>query len=306
MRQTLSIPLPPRDPIRRHLRGCVAVLVLAAPVAAPAAAADSVPGEAQGTLASPAATFGVVTPLLAAGQAPAPAAARAGRPEPSAADAPPANAVSAPAEGAPEAARFPHGGVEDRVVAAAVSAIGVPRGKNINPAFVEEVFAEICRLGIREPQIVMRQAMLETGWLRAPFLMKRNNLFGFRYRSYLTFDDWKESVRYYRDWQARRYKDSDPSYYAFLTRIRYGAPNYLQHLRKIRWERECAPAPSPLLPASAEPAPAPAETLAHPDLPSRVEAVVPPPLGEAGAASVAPPPGEGLSLPPAAPLRAAP
>lgn len=123
---------------------------------------------------------------------------------------------------------------------AMIATLRIPRGKNIDPVFVRDVFAEICRLGIREPQIVMRQAMLETGWLRAPFLMKRNNLFGFRYRTYLSFPHWKDSVRYYRDWQARRYKSSDVSYYAFLTRIRYGVPSYVQHVKKIRWDSDCS------------------------------------------------------------------
>lgn len=104
-----------------------------------------------------------------------------------------------------------------------------------------QVFSEICSLGIREPQIVMSQALLETGQFKANFLMERNNLFGFRAQRYLSFRNWKESVRYYRDWQARRYKPSDKSYYTFLTRIRYGAPTYAQHLQQIPlWKHDCS------------------------------------------------------------------
>lgn len=251
---------------RRLLRACVAVLALVAPVYGLAQPAPE-PSPAQ---VEPAAGTGEGGPPIAIVKETAP-------PDPAA----------APSPGDDRA--LPSGGVGDRVVKTAVTAIPAPRGKGIDRAFVEEVFAEICRLGIREPQIVMRQAILETGWLRAPFLMKRNNLFGFRYRSYLTFDDWRDSVRYYRDWQARRYKASDPSYYAFLTRIRYGAPNYLDHLRKIRWERECAPAPSPLMPEPpAVPAAPPAQTLAHPDLPAQVEAIVPPLLKEGADAAALP------------------
>lgn len=178
---------------------------------------------------------------------------------------------------ASEGDSLPAGSLGEGVVEAAVKALPPPRpgSKKIDRAFVDQVFAEICRQGIREPQIVMRQALLETGWMRAPFLMKRNNLFGFRYRTYLTFDSWQDSVRYYRDWQKRRYKASDPSYYAFLTRIRYGAPTYLQHLHKMKWNKPCPPSPrQPLPPAMAE-SPAP-ETLAQPTLPSQVEAIVPP------------------------------
>ncbi len=106
---------------------------------------------------------------------------------------------------------------------------------------VWKVFSEICNLGIREPQIVMSQALLETGQFKADFLMERNNLFGFRAQRYLSFSHWKESVRYYRDWQARRYKSSDKNYYMFLSRIRYGAPTYAQHLQQMPlWKHDCS------------------------------------------------------------------
>jgi hypothetical protein len=106
---------------------------------------------------------------------------------------------------------------------------------------VWQVFSEICNLGIREPKIVMSQALLETGQFKAKFLMERNNLFGFRAQRYLSFSNWKESVRYYRDWQVRRYKPHDKNYYAFLNRIRYGAPTYSQHLQQTSlWKHDCS------------------------------------------------------------------
>lgn len=112
--------------------------------------------------------------------------------------------------------------------------------KPIASSLAQDVFTEICRLGIREPQIVMRQALLETGRFQAPFLMKRNNLFGFRAQRYLSFSHWKDSVRYYSDWQNRHYKSSDANYFSFLTRKRYGAANYTHHLRKIDWNYSCS------------------------------------------------------------------
>jgi len=121
--------------------------------------------------------------------------------------------------------------------------------KRIPSEFSKEVFAEICRLGILEPQIVMRQAMLETGWLKAPFLMKRNNLFGFRTRKYLSFSHWKESVNYYKNWQSRHYKDSDTNYYDFLVRRRYGESGYIKNLRRVRWDHECSSALGSVLPS---------------------------------------------------------
>ena len=114
-----------------------------------------------------------------------------------------------------------------------------PRSRSTPPAFAWHVFSEICKSGIREPQTVMRQALLETGNFRSGFLMQSNNLFGFRAQRYLQFGSWQDSVRYYRDWQARHHKPSDKTYYAFLSRIRYGAPTYSQHLRKISWDHDC-------------------------------------------------------------------
>lgn len=132
-----------------------------------------------------------------------------------------------------------------------------PLGK-INRDLVEAVFLEICSLAIQHPETVMRQAILETGWMRAPFLMKRQNLFGFRNTTYLVFDDWKDSVAYYKAWQDKHYRASEhPDYSAFLRSIRYASAGYTDHLRKIRWERSCpdtAPATRPVSTDLAPPA----------------------------------------------------
>ena len=119
-----------------------------------------------------------------------------------------------------------------------------PLGK-VNHELVEAVFLEICRLDIQQPETVMRQAILETGWMRAPFLMKRNNLFGFRNTTYLVFDEWQDSVAYYKAWQDKHYRANEhQDYGAFLKSIRYASAGYTEHLRKIRWERPC-PAQAP-------------------------------------------------------------
>ena len=121
----------------------------------------------------------------------------------------------------------------------ATTAQSNPLGK-INSALVEAVFLEICRFGIQQPETVMRQAILETGWMRAPFLMKRHNLFGFRNTTYLVFDDWKDSVAYYKAWQDKNYRAGEhKDYSAFLRSIRYASAGYTSHLHKIRWERSC-------------------------------------------------------------------
>lgn len=124
-------------------------------------------------------------------------------------------------------------------ITAATAAPTVKTGK-IDAALVQQVFEEICRLQIRQPQMVMRQAILETGWLRARFLMDRQNLFGFRTSKYLTFDHWKDSVAYYKVWQERKYPaDGQEEYGAFLKRIKYASAGYVAHLHKIQWEQAC-------------------------------------------------------------------
>lgn len=116
---------------------------------------------------------------------------------------------------------------------------------------VQRIYGMICRAGIREPKIVMSQAILETGWFRNARLMAMNNVFGFRHRQYLTFDSLEASVAFYKDWQDSRWQDSDPSYFHFLERVRYAVPGYTRHVRKIGWDEECpAAAPPVLTPAS--------------------------------------------------------
>ena len=105
--------------------------------------------------------------------------------------------------------------------------------------YVHRVHAYICNAGIREPKIVMAQAILETGWFRSSSLMSRNNLFGFRHVRYLTFDRVEESIDYYKTWQDTYLSSSDTNYFNFLERIRYGAPGYSRHVRKIEWNEEC-------------------------------------------------------------------
>jgi hypothetical protein len=103
----------------------------------------------------------------------------------------------------------------------------------------DTVFNYICELGIKHPEIVIKQSILETGWYAAPFLMSRNNLFGFRKVQYLRFANWKESVQYYKRWQDKNYKNPEEDYYAFLVRIKYATPQYPTHLKKVKYTNSC-------------------------------------------------------------------
>lgn len=107
----------------------------------------------------------------------------------------------------------------------------------------DEVFQYICEKEIAYPEIVIRQAILETGWFKAPFLMSRNNIFGFRSKKYLHFDSWKACVDYYKKWQDKRYKNPEEDYYKFLLRVKYATSTYPSKLKKVRYENECPSKP---------------------------------------------------------------
>lgn len=102
---------------------------------------------------------------------------------------------------------------------------------------LDSVYAYIKESGIRYPEVVMRQAILETGWLKSPYLMKRNNLFGFRHRkTYMRFSTWQASVDYYKEWQNKHYTREGEDYYKFLQRIKYAQSSvYIATLKKIKF-----------------------------------------------------------------------
>ena len=99
----------------------------------------------------------------------------------------------------------------------------------------DSVYAYIVTCGIKHPEVVMQQAMLETGWLGTPYLMKRNNIFAFRStEEYMHFENWKACVEYYKRWQDRHYTNVKEDYYNFLNRIKYsGSPNYTSVLKRV-------------------------------------------------------------------------
>lgn len=104
---------------------------------------------------------------------------------------------------------------------------------------MDSVLKYICLSKIVHKDIVMKQVIWETGWLKGEFLMSRNNLFGFRYKEYLRFSNWKESVDYYESWQAKNYTNPEEDYYQFLVRMRYSNSRYPGHLKSIKYSKTC-------------------------------------------------------------------
>ena len=100
---------------------------------------------------------------------------------------------------------------------------------------VENVKEAIIDAGIKFPEIVLKQAILETGWLKCTKCsLNKNNIFGFYYKKkYISFDNWLECIDYYKRWQDRHYKGGD--YYQFLKDVGYAtSPTYVQKLKQIK------------------------------------------------------------------------
>ena len=97
----------------------------------------------------------------------------------------------------------------------------------------QQVYQELLKYNIEHPEIVLAQAKLETGNYTSSLCRKHGNLFGLRGRSgYARFNNWKESVKAYRDWVQYKYKGGD--YYAFLRKIGYASdPRYTTIVKQI-------------------------------------------------------------------------
>lgn len=99
--------------------------------------------------------------------------------------------------------------------------------ENLKELLIEE--------GVKFPDIVLRQAIQETGWFKCEKCsLSKNNIFGFYYKKkYLTYDNWQDCVRYYKRWQDRHYKGGD--YYAFLKKVGFATdPTYAKKLKALR------------------------------------------------------------------------
>lgn len=94
--------------------------------------------------------------------------------------------------------------------------------------------------GIKYPDIVYAQAILETGHFKSSVCMSNNNLFGLydsKKGKYYRFKHWSESVIAYKNYIQSRYK-ADSSYYQFLKSIKYAEdPAYIRKIKQIHDKR---------------------------------------------------------------------
>lgn len=108
---------------------------------------------------------------------------------------------------------------------------------------IENVYAEIMRNNIMFSDIVLKQAILETGWLTSYNCRIRHNLFGMtggnksesNEHGYAIYDNWMESVKAYKLWQVERLTDGIDNYYQFLRDFNYAESEaYESKLKSIK------------------------------------------------------------------------
>jgi hypothetical protein len=102
-----------------------------------------------------------------------------------------------------------------------------------NELTLVNVYNELCRLGVKDINIVMAQVRLETGHLNK--IKHKNNLFGFKGHDgkYQTYSTWQTSVESFKIWQDKYFVSG--SYIDFIKKKKY-ADNmhaYIINLKKI-------------------------------------------------------------------------
>ena len=105
------------------------------------------------------------------------------------------------------------------------------------------VYKEIMRHDIKFADIVLRQAILETGWFTSYNCLNRKNLFGMKggqkdstnVNGYAAYDHWTHSVRAYARWQRHHYPPYEGmDYYDFLEVVGYAeSSEYVAKLKSI-------------------------------------------------------------------------
>ena len=117
-----------------------------------------------------------------------------------------------------------------------------------NKAKIQALYDAIKDAGIEHPDFVIAQSIQETGWLSCKrCCLRYNNLFGFYVNGNKCkkFESEKECIKYYKDWQKKRYerwrkKNPKGTYYDFLKAVKYATGDkYNAELKpKVAWVRK--------------------------------------------------------------------
>lgn len=108
----------------------------------------------------------------------------------------------------------------------------------------KEVYKLLVKYDIKHKDIVIKQAILETGHFKSKLCKSKHNLFGFkRNGKYTSFNSYEQCIKYYKKWQnkyytnnvkSKQYKYYSSNYYVFLKKRGYASDkNYIKKLKKI-------------------------------------------------------------------------
>ena len=102
----------------------------------------------------------------------------------------------------------------------------------LNP---ENLYNELKAQGIEYPEIVMAQAILETGHFKSNACVNRNNLFGLRCGdgTYMYFNHWTDCVEAYKCY-IQDWKEIPKDYFSYLDSLGYAEDSlYIPKLKQI-------------------------------------------------------------------------
>jgi len=100
-----------------------------------------------------------------------------------------------------------------------------------------DVYCYMNSIGMQHSEVVLKQAIYESGHFKSRIFKGKNNLFGFRRtKSYMKFKSWKSCIDFYKKWQDKYYHGEE-DYYQFLQKKNFAGSkkfNYAKQLKKIK------------------------------------------------------------------------
>lgn len=98
----------------------------------------------------------------------------------------------------------------------------------------KNVYNLLVRNNVKHPKIVLKQAILETGWFKSRLCIENNNLFGFHNgKKYMSFKNYQDCIKYCAYWQRKKYDGGN--YYKFLEDCNYASDtNYVNILKGVK------------------------------------------------------------------------
>lgn len=101
-------------------------------------------------------------------------------------------------------------------------------------------------IGMKEPEIVFKQCLLESDKFKSPIWKENHNCLGMKVayqrptlaigenRGHAVFKSWQDCILDLRIWQIKYYKDTTENYYNFLNRMGYAeSTEYESKLKSI-------------------------------------------------------------------------